>query len=167
MIYENCKLYGPYINKKDNRLRCVIAFPNGKKKTISYPKYLMEVHLGRYLEVNETVDHIDGNPLNNNIENLQILDRKEHCYKDVKRNQDVIVKCKYCGKEFKIKGQTIGNRNRKDRHQSGYFCSKKCSGKYGKQIQLGLTKHTSEDKVVPNKYKLKNAQNESSDAEAG
>ena len=167
MVYENCKLYGPYINKKDNRLRCVIQFPNGKKKTVSYPKYLMEVHLGRYLEVNETVDHIDGNPLNNNIDNLQILDRKEHCYNDANRNQDITVKCKYCGKEFQIKGETINNRNRKDRHQSGYFCSKECSGKYGKQIQLGLIEHTTEDKVVPNKYKVKSAQNENSDVEAG
>ena len=160
MVYENCKLYGPYINEKDGRMRCVIAFPNGKKKTVSYPKYLMEVHLGRYLDSDETVDHIDGNPLNNELSNLQILNRREHCYNDAIRNKDIIVKCLYCGKEFTIKGSKISQRNRKDRHQSGYFCSRECSGKYGAAIQNGLIKHATIDKVVPNTYKVKSAKDE-------
>lgn len=66
----------------------------------------MEVHLDRYLEENETIDHIDGNPLNNSIDNLRVLDRKTHSTNDVYRNKDVVVKCAYCGKEFTIKGST-------------------------------------------------------------
>lgn len=31
------------------------------KKTISYPKYLMELHINKYLDEDDTVDHIDGN----------------------------------------------------------------------------------------------------------
>lgn len=113
----------------------------------------MEVHLDRYLEDDETVHHIDGNPLNNDIKNLQVIKRSEHISNDVIRNSDITVKCKYCGKEFIIKGSTINNRNRSDREFHGYFCSKKCSGKYGRSIQLGLIKHTTEDKVVPDKRK--------------
>ena len=67
MVYENCRFYGPYLNKKDNRLRCIVVFPDRVKRTISYPKYLMEVHLDRYLEEDETIDHIDGNPLNREL----------------------------------------------------------------------------------------------------
>ena len=161
MVYEDCKFYGPYLNQKDNRLRCVIVFPDGKKKTISYPKYLMECHLDRYLDVNETIDHIDGNPLNNELSNLRILDRKEHAYNDAKRNKDIVVTCAYCGKEFIIKGSTLSNRNRKDRHSSGYFCSKECSGKYGNSIQHGLRKPITVDKVIPSKYQVKSAIDES------
>ena len=113
----------------------------------------MEVHLDRYLEDDETVHHIDENPLNNDIKNLQIIKRSEHVSNDVMRNSDITVKCKYCGKEFIIKGSTINNRNRSDREFHGYFCSKKCSGKYGRSIQLRLIKHTTEDKVVPDKRK--------------
>jgi endogenous inhibitor of DNA gyrase (YacG/DUF329 family) len=113
----------------------------------------MEVHLDRYLEDDETVHHIDGNPLNNDIKNLRVIKRSEHISNDVMRNSDITVKCKYCGKEFIIKGSTINNRNRSDREFHGYFCSKKCSGKYGRFIQLGLIKHTTEDKVVPDKRK--------------
>lgn len=128
---------------------------------------MIEVHLDRYLEENETVDHIDGNFLNNDLSNLQVIDRYEHCYNDVYRNKDVIVKCQYCGKEFKIKGSAISQRNRTDRHQSGYFCSKQCSGKYGKDIQLGIKKHTTVDRVVPSTYQVKSAQEETLEVEAG
>ena len=68
---------------------------------MSYPKYLMEIYLERYLEENKTIDHIDGNPLNNELSNLRVLNRQEHCSNDCARN-------------------------RRDRHQSGYFCSRKC-----------------------------------------
>ena len=93
-IYDNCKISGPNHSKRDNRLRISIQFPDGKKIAKSYPKYLMEVHLDRFLEEDETVDHIDGNPLNNDLSNLQILDRKTHSSLDVLRNKDVLVTCK-------------------------------------------------------------------------
>ena len=156
MIYENIiKIYGPYLGK-DGRYRIVLKKNNGTKQTISYPKYLMEVFLGRYLEANETVDHIDGNPLNNKLSNLRVLDRKEHCTNDCIRNNNIIVTCTYCGKTFEIKGSKLHNRNRLDRHQSGYFCSRSCSGKYGRKIQLGLREHIQQEKLVASKYKLHN-----------
>ena len=127
----------------------------------------MEVHLDRYLEENETIDHIDGDFLNNDLNNLRVIDRAQHCYEDVYRNQDVVVKCRYCGKEFVIKGNNLHNRNRKDRHQSGYFCSRSCSGKYGKCVQLGVLSPVTVDRVTPNKYQVKSAWLETSEVEAG
>lgn len=160
MIYKDCKFYGPYNNSGDGRLRCVIVFPNGKKKTVSYPKYLMEVHLGRYLEIDETIDHIDGNFLNNDISNLRVIDRKQHAIEDVVRNKDMTVKCTYCGQEFTIKGSKLHERNRKDRHQSGYFCSKQCSGKYGQKIQSKSITPITKDRVIADKYTVKSANKE-------
>ena len=160
MIYKDCKFYGPYNNSADGRLRCVIVFPNGKRKTVSYPKYLMEVHLGRYLNIDETIDHIDGNFLNNNLTNLRVIDRKQHAIEDAVRNKDVTVKCKYCGKEFTIQGSKLHDRNRKDRSQAGYFCSRQCSGKYGKKIQCRLVNRTITDKIVSDKYTVKSANKE-------
>lgn len=167
MVYENCKIYGPYISKKDNRLRCITIFPNGVKRTISYPKYLMEAYLDRYLESNETIDHIDGNPLNNSIENLQVLDRKQHSYLDAKRNENIIVNCAFCGKQFVISGEKIHDRNRNDRKHTGYFCSKQCTGKYGKLVQIGLIKPVICNKIIPKTYKVKSAQGETLDVEVG
>lgn len=163
MVYENCKFYGPYSSSKDGRLRCVLRHSDGHKQTVSYPKYLMEVHLDRYLDVDETIDHIDGNFLNNDLSNLQVIDRKQHSYNDVLRNKDVVVKCQYCGKEFKIEGSALHQRNRSDKHQSGYFCSRQCSGKYGKEIQLRLREHSTVDRVETSKYQVKSAQEETLD----
>ena len=39
---------------------------------MSYPKYLIEQAIGRKLLPNEQVHHKDGNPLNNELENLEI-----------------------------------------------------------------------------------------------
>jgi hypothetical protein len=167
-MYEGYKLYGPYLSKKDNRLRIILVNKETKEKlTVSYPKYLMELHLNRYLTKDETVDHIDGNPLNNNIYNLQILDWKTHTALDVLRNRDITVKCTYCGKDFIIKGSKLNNRNRKDKYQSGYFCSRRCSGKYGKEIQLGLREHIKTNRIEAVKYKAKSAQRETSEVEVG
>jgi hypothetical protein len=38
----------------------------------------MEEHLGRPLSYNEVVHHIDGNKLNNDLSNLEVMDRGEH-----------------------------------------------------------------------------------------
>ena len=107
MIYENViKTNGPYLGK-DGRYRIILKFNDGTKKGMSYPKYLMEMHLERYLEKDETVDHIDGNPLNNELSNLRVLNRQEHCSNDCIRNNSIIVTCTYCGKTFEIEGIDI------------------------------------------------------------
>lgn len=166
MIYEDVlKIYGPYRIK--NRLFIKLKNKSNKIKFMSYPRYVMEKHLNRYLSIDEQVHHIDGNPLNNELSNLQIVLFKEHQKNDVLRNKDLKVTCKYCNKEFIIQGRKIKNHNRTDRHQSGYFCSKTCSGKYGREIQLGLRKHSKEDVILPEKYRVGSAQKEIFDVEVG
>lgn len=156
-MYDNYIIYGPY-QAKDGRLRLILVHKNTKKKkTISYPKYLMECKLNRFLKKNETIDHIDGNPTNNDLSNLRILNRKEHCSNDAFRNKDITTKCQYCGKIFKISGNKLSDRNRKN---SGYFCSKECSGKYGAEIRYKSRKAKKIKRIIPEKYRLHKSANE-------
>ena len=129
------KVYGPY-KRKDGREHVVLVYPDGKTTSISYPKYLIESALGRPLAKNETVHHKDGNPLNNAFDNLQIIDRIQHAVADVKRNKPQKVKCVWCGKAFILEGGKLSDAkaNRKQ-GKTGPFCSRRCSGQYGAEVQ--------------------------------
>ena len=59
------------------------------------------------------VHHIDGDPSNNKIENLQIMTQSEHIMLHQKIKKDI---CKFCGKPFE-RHNLSGNCK---------FCSKKC-----------------------------------------
>lgn len=135
---DSMKVFGPYINNC-NRLFVVIV-NNGKKTTISYPRYLMEKKLGRPLEPQEDVHHIDGNPLNNELSNLEVRYHGEHQKEhSLKMPLQIEYKCDWCGKKFilsKHQRDTLMH-PRKDRPLTNrHFCSRKCAGKCGRQEQL-------------------------------
>jgi len=72
------KIYGPY-TAKDGRTRIVVYdTKTQEKKTVSYPKFLVEQKIGRKLTSQEVVHHKDGNPLNNITSNLQVAKRSKH-----------------------------------------------------------------------------------------
>lgn len=52
---------------------------NGKKDKVH--RHIMEAHIGRQLDKNEHVYHINGNHLDNRIENLVIITKKHHAQK--------------------------------------------------------------------------------------
>jgi endogenous inhibitor of DNA gyrase (YacG/DUF329 family) len=129
------KIYGPY-KAKDGRLRVVLV--DGKiKTTVSYPKFLMEQHLGISLASEQDVHHIDGNFNNNDISNLEIIDHKEHCREhQLKYRENITVHCVYCGKEKTLTPRQQRDRSgSKNRGKAGPFCNKTCSGKYGIDLQ--------------------------------
>jgi Ca2+-binding EF-hand superfamily protein len=83
---------GKYIHKKYGEGRITVAVHhNGEKrryiringKQIKYYRYLMEKKLGRKLLSTEIVHHINGDQLDDRIENLEIISNNEH----VRRHQ--------------------------------------------------------------------------------
>ena len=149
-MYDDYKVYGPY-TRKDGRQH-IVYVKEGKRITVSYPKYLMECYLGRYLSNDETIDHIDRNINNNELSNLRVISRSNHVKDDVLRNADIVIRCAFCGSEFTINGSKLSHRNRLDRGNTGYFCSKRCIGLYGKQVQDTGVKLPVQDRVPPIKY---------------
>ena len=129
--------YHVYQNK-DGRTR---IYNKKTHEVTSYPRYIMSDYLGRTLEPNEQVHHIDGNPLNNDIDNLVVLPRELHDFvheKDYRKYYDIIAICDYCGKEFVWKAhsqQQYYMNSKRRKNMRGPFCSKSCAGKFGTDEQ--------------------------------
>jgi hypothetical protein len=124
---------------KNGRL---MAYIKDTQQVVSYPRVIMENYLGRKLEDYEEVHHKDGNPLNNDIDNLEVLTKEEHLRlhsKDKRKYYDKIMTCPWCGNDFLwTADQQLrfnSNRHRDGRNSSVPFCSKKCAGEYGRKIQ--------------------------------
>src|SRR5579885_2659571 len=129
------KVYGPYYLKSGRQI-VIVRNEDGTARTVSYPKYLMEQKLNRQLDPDkETIEHKDTNFLNNDFNNLEILPRSEHSKLDTKRVKLVKMTCPMCGKEFEKSPRLL-----RDKHHKGSasgFCSRSCSGKYNRLLQLG------------------------------
>lgn len=87
------RICGPYINK-DRRARVTLCvdkpnyFGKGKRhKVHQLAKVKLEAKLGRRLEKNETVDHIDNDITNDAYSNLQVLSRAENAGKQTKQSR--------------------------------------------------------------------------------
>lgn len=78
------------------------VFKSGRRRNeVKLHRYLMQIKLGRNLKPSEIVHHIDGNKLNNAIENLELTTISEHNKKHrhlCKENRDDI----WSHKELKI-----------------------------------------------------------------
>lgn len=79
-LYPNISIENVVLlnNKKSINRLFVMYKINGKHKTKSYPRLLLEIKLSRTLTDDETCDHIDFNSLNNDFQNLQVLSRSEN-----------------------------------------------------------------------------------------
>lgn len=83
---------GPY-TRADGRKHIVLnnsklaKGTKGKLRTVSYPKALLEVELGRTLKDDETTDHVDEIKTNDSVSNLQILTREDNARKSAYGNK--------------------------------------------------------------------------------
>lgn len=92
---------------------------------------------------------------NNDINNLQILPRAEHNRLDTRRVKLIDMTCPMCHKDFKRSPRILRD---KAKSKSPAFCSRSCSGKYSRLLQLKLIKKFKGVKPIKSEYfKLKKA----------
>ena len=144
------KVHGPY-TKSDGRKIVIIVYPDGRRRTVSYPKFLVEEHLGRELDPNlETIDHWDSDFNNNDLSNLKIIPRQQHSANDTRRVKLVKFNCVWCNKEFERSPRLVRDKSKKK--CAGPFCSRICVGKYSRSRQLKLVDKFDVQPAVDSEY---------------
>lgn len=152
---DNFKIFGPY-TRKNRRKLVILVDKDGVRRTVSYPKFLMECLLGKPLDKDlHTVDHLDGDIDNNDLSNLRLVPRDEHSADDTRRAKNSEFECAWCHAKFERSPRLI--RDKAKKNKAGPFCSRKCAGKYSRMLQLKLIEKLSpQQHVETSYYKRKN-----------
>jgi hypothetical protein len=111
-------------------------------------RIVMENHLGRLLEPDEDVHHIDEDPYNNSVGNLEVVPHKEHASQHAKSRGRLMVDlcCPWCGEIFsRTKSQSFLNKG-----SEFTCCSPSCRGKLSKEVQLNGRTSRVEDAISNN-----------------
>lgn len=90
-------------------------------------RYVMSLHLGRWLTSDEVVHHKDEDKTNNSLSNLELTNASEHAKIHAKENGCVHYEylCEFCGKSFDT---TIAKAQR--------FCSHSCATKSTRKFEV-------------------------------
>lgn len=128
--------YGYLVTNKEPRRNVILYNSHKDRTTISYARYLMSVHLGRMVDEDLVVDHINGDKLDDRIENYQIISTKENNQKAViqnpRKSKFVEIKCGFCGNNFvRYRNQT----HLVIKSKKSDYCSKRCAAR-GSSLKL-------------------------------
>lgn len=101
-LLANGLIHGkPYVDE-DGYLRALDPrYPNRPSRRVH--RIIMEHHLGRLLRIDEHVHHKDHNPGNNDIDNLQIIERQSHI--ELHATPWVPIVCPVCGIKRQLRKQ--------------------------------------------------------------
>lgn len=120
--YKNKGFDVVYINvNKEPRRVATLRKRDGTMVSMSYAKYLYTSYYKCDINKNFHVDHINGNKMDDRIENLQILSIKENIQKDHKQKEMLLLVCPVCGKQFLFEKRNLST-------HPNPCCSRKCGG---------------------------------------
>ena len=153
--YPFCEKWGKgyLVTNSENRRNVILYNSHRDRTTVSYARYLMSIHLGRFLTNDEHVDHIDNNKTNDVIENLQILSQIENSRKQSAfafgGKKMVQLKCPFCKSIFERK---YGNTQLVPCNKYKISCCSKtcsnCFNSYRNKFDDELLKFISEEQVL-------------------
>lgn len=128
------KRYGPYKNG-EGYLFYIDKHGDGTKRSVWVHREKMESKLGRSLEPDEVVHHINGNVSDNRLSNLAVMLLSKHSSEHSKNPASkLVLVCAECGMKFTRGAHK--ERWRVAKRKAGPFCGKRCVGRWSRRKQL-------------------------------
>jgi hypothetical protein len=131
------KVYGPYYQNEKTRRFVQLIYADGRRKSTANARWIMEQHLGRYLTEMETVDHRDGDSLNDTIENLQVMSLADNIRKSAPDAEMIDIICPECGVTVKKLARQVRH-NQDVLGKPGPYCGKRCAGRVNARRRYAL-----------------------------
>ena len=111
-----------YINiNKEPRRVATLRNANKEMVSMSYAKYLYTSYYKTDVPKECHIDHINGDKMDDRIENLQVISGYYNRVKDHKHKEMVLLKCPVCDKEFLFPKRNLSS-------HPNPCCSRKCGG---------------------------------------
>ena len=128
--FNNRWKYGYLVTNKEPRRNVILYNSHSDRSTISYARYLYSVDFGELLPDDVVVDHINGDKMDDRLENYQLISNTQNVRKAFNQlntsQQLVLFQCGMCGIEFsKPRNKT----HLVIKKKSSDYCSRVCAGK--------------------------------------
>lgn len=95
--------------------------PNGKMTSMAYAKYLYTSHYKCDVAEGDQVDHVNGDRMDDRIENLQVISRQYNNKKERLGKEMVECICPVCGESFLFQKRNLSS-------HPNPCCSRRCGG---------------------------------------
>ena len=120
--YKNKGYIRAYLaTNKEPRRVCMLRKADGTTKSMSYAKYLYTSYYNCDVAEGDHIDHINGDKMDDRIENLQVISGTYNRQKDHKHKEMVIRVCPVCGTEFLFNKRNLP-------FKPNPCCSRRCGG---------------------------------------
>ena len=120
--YKNKGYTRAYLaTNKEPRRVCMLRKADGTMKSMSYAKYLYTSYYNCDVAEGDHVDHINGDKMDDRVENLQVISGTYNRQKDHKHKEMVIRVCPVCGTEFLFNKTDLP-------FKPNPCCSRRCGG---------------------------------------
>lgn len=120
--YYKKKVKAAYVvTNPEPRRVCVMVYWDGSMHSMSYAKYLYTSYYHCDIPKGEQIDHINGNKMDDRIENLQKISKEYNLLKDKEGKKMVELICPVCGQKFLFEARNLST------HPEP-CCSRRCGG---------------------------------------